>query len=165
MSFWACVQTQSQRERVAQFHIERVGFRSFLPRISTTRRSYGRNVEIIVPLFPSYLFFAVELQWMVARGCPGVLRVVMDGLQPAKVPDDIIAEIRQRENGHGYVELSKRRLEHGDQVRILGGPFAGHLAIYEGMSGPARVAVLLSLFSSTRQVTLLKDAVEPAGPN
>jgi transcriptional antiterminator RfaH len=127
------------------------------------RRSFGRNVETVVPLFPSYLFFSVELQWMAARGCPGVLRVVMDGLQPAKVPDDVITEIRQRENGHGYVELPKRGLEQGDLVRVLSGPFAGRLAIYQSMSGPERVAVLLSLFSSTRQVTLPKDQVESAG--
>jgi len=39
----------------------------------------------------------------------GVRRLVMDGEQPARVPDAVIAEIRSRERD-GLVDLSKPRL-------------------------------------------------------
>jgi transcription antitermination factor NusG len=59
------------------------------------------------------------------------------GLQPAKVPDAVIEEIRGRER-NGAVELPRRLLKSGDRVRLLAGPFQGHLAIYAGMSGLER---------------------------
>jgi len=57
----------------------------------------------------------------------------MDGMAPAKVRDNIIDEIRKRER-NGAVELPRPPgLKPGDQVRILSGAFAGHLALYAGM--------------------------------
>jgi transcriptional antiterminator RfaH len=107
----------------------------------------------------SLVFVAIELQWHAARWCPGVIRLVMDGLQPAKVPDAVIEEIRGRER-NGAVELPKRALRYGDRVRILAGPFRGHLAIYASMSGPERVAVLLQILGGQQRATLAQRDVE-----
>jgi transcription antitermination factor NusG len=83
----------------------------------------------------------------------------MDGLQPAKVPDAVIEEIRGRERS-GAVELPKRRLQYGDRVKILAGPFRGHLAVYAGLSGPERVAVLLQILGGAQRVTMAKQDIE-----
>jgi transcriptional antiterminator RfaH len=101
----------------------------------------------------------ITLQWHAARWCPGVVRLVMDGLQPAKVPDAVIEEIRGRER-NGAVELPKRRLQYGDRVKILAGPFRGHLAMYAGLSGPERVAVLLQILGGQQRATLAQRDVE-----
>jgi transcriptional antiterminator RfaH len=88
----------------------------------------------------------------------------MDGLQPAKV--SVIEEIRARER-NGAFELSKRGLKPGDPVRLLAGPFQGHLAIYAGMSGLERVAVLLRLLGGQHRVTLARrdiEAIESGAP-
>ena len=77
----------------------------------------------------------------------------MDGMQPAKVSDDVIREIRDREC-NGVVELPRRVLKHGDRVRILAGPFRGHLAIYAGMTANERIAVLLEMFGRQQRVTI-----------
>jgi len=54
------------------------------------------------------------------------MSLVMDGLQPAKVPSAVIAEIRSRERG-GLVELAKRPPGRpGDPVRVMRRPFEGH---------------------------------------
>jgi hypothetical protein len=54
----------------------------------------------------------------------------MDGATPARVPDQVIEQIRRREV-RGAIELPKApRLRPGDQVRISGGPFEGHLEGY-----------------------------------
>jgi transcriptional antiterminator RfaH len=83
----------------------------------------------------------------------------MDGLQPAKVPDAVIEEIRGREH-KGTIELPKRMLKSGDRVRILAGPFKGHLAIYVGMSAHERVAVLLQILGAATRVTLASADVQ-----
>ena len=99
-------------------------------------------------LFPAYAFVFIRLQWHAARWAPGVIRLVMDGAQPARVPAAVIDEIRSRERG-GLIELPKPSLARpGDAVRILRGPLEGRLAIYHGMKPRARIEVLLSLLGS-----------------
>jgi transcriptional antiterminator RfaH len=84
----------------------------------------------------------------------------MDGDRPAKVADAVIAEIRSRERG-GLIELPKPPpLRRGDRVRILHGPFSGHLAIFADMRPRQRVEVLLRLLGGEQRVTMAKLDVE-----
>jgi hypothetical protein len=64
----------------------------------------------------------IELGWHSARWSIGVVDLIRSGEVPARVPDAIIAEIRQRENSRGYVELPEPILRPGDAVRVLAGP-------------------------------------------
>jgi transcriptional antiterminator RfaH len=134
-------------------------FTVYAPRLRQRRIIRGRREDSEAPLFPGYAFVLIRLQWHAARWCPGVVRLVMDGLQPAKVSDAIIEEIRGRER-NGAVELPKRMLKCGDRVRILAGPFKEHLAIYAGMSAHERVAVLLQILGGPQRVTLAVRDVE-----
>jgi transcription antitermination factor NusG len=52
----------------------------------------------------------------------------------------------------------------GERVRILGGPFEGHLGLYAGMRPHARVEVLLALLGGQQRVTLPRGSIELA-PN
>jgi hypothetical protein len=45
-------------------------------------------------------------------------------------------------------------------VRILAGPFAGHLGLYAGMRPHERVLVLLGVLGGQQRVDLARDAVE-----
>ena len=159
MVFWAVAQLQPQRQALALHLLEQRQFSVYASRLREQRTVRGRRVDCEGPLFPSYVFIQIELQWHAARWCPGVIRLVMDGLQPAKVLDVVIDEIRSRER-NGAVEFPKRRLQHGDRVEILAGPFRGHLAIYAGMSAHERVAVLLQILGGQQRVTLAQRHVE-----
>jgi transcriptional antiterminator RfaH len=111
-------------------------------------------------LFPGYAFFVVEAQWHSARWSIGVIGLIMNGIQPAKVPDAVIAEIRGREVG-GLIELAPPpALRRGARVRILHGPFTGHLAIFADSKPRERVEVLLQLLGSAQKVTLARSDVE-----
>jgi transcriptional antiterminator RfaH len=159
MSFWCAAQLQPNRERLALHMLAQQNVAVYAPRLRRRRIVRGRREDSEVPLFPGYAFVWIELQWHAARWCPGVVRLVMDGLQPAKVPDAVIEEIRGRER-NGAVELPKRRLQYGDRVKILAGPFRGHLAVYAGLSGPERVAVLLQILGGAQRVTMAKQDIE-----
>ena len=79
----------------------------------------------------------------------------MDGIRPARVADQIIDDLRKRE------QLPKRpALQPGDQVRILQGPFAGQLGLYAGIRPHERVLVLLQLLGGQQRVELPKADVE-----
>jgi transcriptional antiterminator RfaH len=159
MSYWTAAQLQPRREHLALHMLLQEHFTVYAPKLRERRTIRGRRADSEAPLFPGYAFVLIRLQWHAARWCPGVARLVMDGLQPAKVADAVIEEIRGRER-NGAVELPKRRLQYGDRVKILAGPFRGHLAMYAGMSGPERVAVLLQILGGQQRVTLAQRDVE-----
>jgi transcriptional antiterminator RfaH len=98
MSYWACAQLEANRERLALHCLGLRGFEVYLPRLRVKRITPGCNTNVQAPaLFPGYTLVLIELQWRAARWSPGVLRLVLDGDRPARVPDEVIAELRGRE--------------------------------------------------------------------
>jgi transcription antitermination factor NusG len=133
MAYWACARLESQREAVAQRFLELAGYQVYIPRMREHRLRRTRRVEVIAPLFPAYGFVLIEAQWHTARWSIGVIALIMDGKGPAKVPDQMIDEIRHPET-RGAVELpSAAGMQPGDRVRVLGGAFEGHFGLYAGM--------------------------------
>jgi transcriptional antiterminator RfaH len=166
MSYWAVAQLETHRAALALYCLKLAGFETYLPRFRERRRmpTTNKRVEIATPLFPGYAFIAIELQWHTARWSPGVLSIIRAGDVPARVPDRIITDLRARER-NGLIDLPERPgLQRGDQVRIVRGPMADRLAIYDGMKGSERVAVLLALLGSVQRVELaLRDIARVTG--
>jgi transcription antitermination factor NusG len=163
--YWACAQLEAHRERLALHTLGLAGYTTYLPRIRIQRRvSIGSRklIDVATPLFPGYAFVLIELQWHAARWSPGVIRLVFDGLDhPARVPDTVIADLRQREV-NGFVVLSTARttgFKRGDQVRVVTGPATGQLAIFNGMKARERVEVLLMMLGASRHVELARAAI------
>jgi transcriptional antiterminator RfaH len=162
MSFWAAAQLQPQRDGLALHCLRQAGFETYAPRLRERRTAHGRALVRTPLLFPGYLFVLIELQWSRARWSPGVVRIVMNGTAPAVVPDSVIGVLRARETG-GLIELPRPpKFRPGDRLRVLHGPFAGHVGLYTGMRPRERVEVLLAILGGSQRVTLAADAVEQA---
>jgi transcriptional antiterminator RfaH len=160
MPYWCAAQLQ--RDGLALHCLKLAGFGVYYPRLRVYRRGFGRKILTAPPLFPGYCFVAIELQWHAARWAPGVVRLVMDGVTPARVPDAVIDEIRARETG-GLIELPRPpKFSDGDRVRIVHGTFSGLVGLYAGMKPRERVEVLLAILGGAQRVTLAADAIERA---
>jgi transcription antitermination factor NusG len=160
MAYWAVARLQPHRERLALHCLALAGFTVYLPRLRSELVSHGRRTEMCPSLFPGYAFVSIELQWSKARYAPGIVGLIMNGAGPARVSDQVIAGIRAHEV-HGAVELPKSSgPKLGDHVKILGGPFRGHLAVYAGMKSRQRVEVLLALLGGQQRVILPRADVE-----
>ena len=84
----------------------------------------------------------------------------MNGIGPAAVPDGVIAALRSRETG-GLIELPQPpKFRAGDRLRVIHGPFAGHVGLYAGMKPRERVEILLAILGGSQRVTLPEDYVE-----
>jgi transcription antitermination factor NusG len=154
MAYWACAQTAPRRESVARHFLQLSDFEVYLPLAREGRAG------VVRPLFPSYLFVRIELQWSRARWAIGVSRLILDGERPAVVSDQVVDAIRRQER-NGVVHLPRRpKHRRGDKLRVIAGPFCGHLVLYEGMAAHERVLVLLQVFGSRQKVELSKNAVE-----
>jgi transcription antitermination factor NusG len=140
--YWCCAQTEPQRERLAWHCLGLAGYKVYQPLLREQRRSHGRKIIATAPLFPSYLFVWVVRGWWDARWSPGVVRLIMDGLLPARVPDTVIAEIQSRER-NGFVELSKPRgLMPGMRVKVVSGPLQNQIGMLALLKPHERVLVL-----------------------
>ena len=160
MGYWCCGQTEPRREAAAQHFLQLGGFEVYCPRLRLVRPRRGRKVVSHPPLFPSYLFIRIISGWWAARWSIGMVRLLTAGDTPMPVPDSLIFEIKSRERG-GLVELPRReKFKAGDRVRILQGPFEGHLGLYAGMRPHERVLVLLALLGGEQRVELPKADIE-----
>ena len=149
MRRWYVVQTRPRDESRALFHLARQGFESYLPRFLKCRR-HARKMDIApVPLFPGYLFVALDLaaaRWRSIQGTVGVSRLVCHGENPAPIPEGVVEEIMGRQNADGWVLLHpETALRRGQVVEISDGPLVDLQGIFEGLDSGERVVVLLSL--------------------
>jgi transcriptional antiterminator RfaH len=163
---WYVVQTHPHAEGKAAAHLRRQGFDVYLPRYARRRR-HARRVDITAsPLFPRYLFVAIDLlhqRWRVIRSTVGVTNLVYSGDEPAPVADGVIRRLKQREDSKGCVQLDLApRFSAGDAVRVVDGAFSDCFGLFESMSDGERVLVLLELLGRKVRVTMDMDTIEAA---
>jgi transcriptional antiterminator RfaH len=160
---WYVVQTHPHAEMKASMNLARQGYDVFLPRY-LKRRRHARRVETVpAPLFPRYMFVAVDRsvqQWRCIHSTFGVSRLVCIGDEPAAVPVGVVEGLQQRQDERGFVQLSlPPRFASGDKIRVLDGVFTTCLGLYEKMTESERVAVLLDLLGRKVRVILDADSI------
>ena len=157
-SRWYVVQTHPHAETKASWHLQRQAFETYLPRYLKKRRHARRTETVIAPLFPRYLFVAVDMtsqRWLSIRSTIGVTRLVCDGDRPAAVPIAVFDTLKRREDADGLIQLDhKSRFLPGDMVCVLDGAFQDCLGLYEGMGSSERVTILLDLLGRKVRVNL-----------
>src|SRR6516165_5154399 len=108
---WFVAHTHPHAEAKATAHLNRQGFEIYFPRYLKRRRHARRVETVAAPLFPRYMFVALDLatrQWWSIRSTFGVADLVYNGEQPAPVPSSIIEDLKAREDEHGLVELPRK---------------------------------------------------------
>jgi transcriptional antiterminator RfaH len=157
---WFVAHTQPHAEAKAVANLNRQGFDVYCPRYQKRRR-HARKVETVAaPLFPRYVFVAVDVaaqRWRSIYSTVGVARLVCHGDDPAAVPDVVVAALRSREDTSGFIQLDSRPgFRLGEKVRVLDGAFSSCLGLFEGMADRERIAILLDLLG--RKVRVVLDA-------
>jgi transcriptional antiterminator RfaH len=157
---WYVVQTQVNCESKAAQNLLRQGYEIYLPRY-LKRRRHARKVDFVAkPLFPRYLFVAVDMatqRWRSIQSTFGVSHLVSNGNEPAAVPEGIVSALRAREDVTGFVKMDARpKFAPGDKVRVLAGAFMDNAGLFNGMADHDRVSILLDMLG--RKVRVLLDA-------
>lgn len=146
---WYVVHTQPNREARADLNLRRQGFATYLPRYVRRRRHARRHEMVARPLFPRYLFVALDPardRWRAVHSTFGVNHLVLAGDEPLAVPGGVVEEIRARENDEGFVKLGlPAGIGPGSQVRLVDGIFADATGVLERVADERRVAILLQL--------------------
>lgn len=162
---WYLAHTHAHAEVKAALNLRRQGYAVFCPRYRKRRR-HARRIEIVsAPLFPRYVFVLVDRakqRWRAISSTFGVAHLVCHGDEPAVVPDKVIAELQEREDSQGLVNLDSPMFIPGAKVRVRSGAFGDSLGLFEGMTDRERVAVLLDLLGRKVRVVMGVEAIEAA---
>lgn len=158
---WHLAFTKPAAEEVAKTHLERQGYRVYLPRLQQKSLQRGKWRDRITALFPRYLFVQLDsmLQSLAPiRSTTGIASVVRFGIDYAVVPDRIVTSLQAHEDPN--TRLHRLRVgewfKPGAAVRIAAGAMAGLEGIFVCEDANDRVTVLLNLLG--RETCVRVDA-------
>jgi transcriptional antiterminator RfaH len=161
---WFAVNVRPRAERIAVANLERQGFRHFLPQQHKTIRHARQFRSVLAPLFPGYLFVALDLgreRWRAINGTFGVVALVRTGDQPQPVPTGIVEALMELSQGDSIVRF-ERQLEVGQRIKMIAGPFAEQLGTLERLNDQGRVRVLLEMMGTVIPVSATAAQLVPA---
>jgi transcription elongation factor/antiterminator RfaH len=160
---WYVARTQPHRETQAARQLENQDFRVFVPRILKSRRHARKFETIRAPLFPRYIFIALDLgrdRWRSVNGTLGVDRLLTRGGEPEPVPRGLVEQLTENAEADGVVRPSTT-LKVGDSIRVTAGPFAELLGTLERLDDSDRVRVLLDILGGKIPVLLPGAVIMP----
>ena len=156
MTNWYVVYTHQGSERLAEGHLKRQGFETYLPLCQKITRHARRVAEITAPLFPRYMFVAIDVsaqRWHSINGTFGVNHLVTMGELPVALPAGVVDEIRAREVDGGLVKLEQPPpFRKGETVHITGGPLTSQVGLFQRLNEKDRVSVLLDMLGRKLEV-------------
>ena len=166
---WYAIRTKPRQEERAEhnlrtLNVEALNVEPFAPKVREDRfdPAIKQMVQVIKPLFPSYIFARFDAGRMLHKVwfTRGVDYVVNFGQKPAIVPDEIITMIRLRMGTDCYVKIGQE-LVLGDKVRIKDGPLNNFVGVFERNASTAkRIQLLLSAVSYQCRLEIDRDLIE-----
>ena len=157
---WHALYTRHQHEGSVAQALSSKGFEIFLPRYRTVRRWKDRQKELMLPLFPNYVFIRGGLDRMLSiMVTPGVHSLVSWSARPAEIPSQDIEAVRRLLESHLPVEPHPY-LKCGDHVRIKSGPLEGIEGILLRKTRGFRLVLSVEMLSQSAAVEVDLNIVE-----
>jgi transcriptional antiterminator RfaH len=154
---WFAVVTKPRQEQTALQHLQRQGYKCFLPMAENPyQRRSKKNQKRIEPLFPRYLFLnaiAGSQNLAPVRSTQGVISMVRFGTELAVISDQIINAIKQRITPEtGLIKIESVKIKPGDKVKVFDGPLTGLNGIVQERNSEHRTIILMKLLGSPTKV-------------
>jgi transcription termination/antitermination protein NusG len=162
---WYVVHLRSRHHAHVETNLHELGYKVFAPTYSPLARIGGRAHRSKQPLFPGYLFCALNPE----RRLPvlmvgGVIGILGAGKTLIPVAPEEIDAIRRAVASGLYYEPVPNFLP-GDRVRVASGPLAGVVGVVAQHKGVRSLLISISLLNRSVAVELDKTSLEPAdGP-
>ena len=114
--YWTAAVTYRGEERRAAAHVERQGFRHFLPEL----RVHGPVKELNYRrlLFPGYIFIHIKPNWEpLLIFAKGIYQFIMTNCVPVPIPQSEINYLANLQDEHGLINRLSR-FQIGQQVKV-----------------------------------------------
>ena len=121
----------------------------------------GNDVEVEEKVYPSYVLVKMMMTdetWHVIRNIRGVTGFVGPGSRPVALTEAEVAAIGIEEEKKGPA------FAHGESVKVVSGPLAGHIATVESVSDDGKIIKAVTLlFNRETVVELAASDLEKLG--
>jgi transcription antitermination factor NusG len=154
---WYAVYTRTRHEKAVAEQCKQRGVIAFLPLYCVRHRWKQRFAEVLLPLFPSYIFVRIALEERLrVLSVPGIVSIVSFNGSPAVVPESQIDCLKRaislgRAEPHAY-------LRSGKKVRVTAGPLIGLEGIVVEIKN--RMQVIVSFEWMCRSVAISLDPAD-----
>jgi transcription antitermination factor NusG len=154
---WYVVYTRARHEKRVAEQCGEHDITAFLPLYRVQHRWKQRRAEVVVPLFPSYVFVYIALaNRLRVLGLSGVVSLVSFNGAPAAIPEqqiDFLKKAITLGTAEPYLYLHS-----GKRVRVTTGPLIGLEGIVREIKN--RVQVIVSFQWMARSIAISLDPAE-----
>ena len=160
---WYVLHTKSRFENVVYDGLLKKDLDVFLPKIKVPSKRRDRRMTIRVPLFPGYLFVRTDLdprRHLDIVKTAGAVRLIGTKDGPVPVPEDTVSSLEIMVSTELPVSTGSR-LQKGDRVMVVSGPFAGVTGTFVRYRGKRRVVVNIEALGQYAGVEVDESDVEP----
>ena len=160
---WYVLHTKSRFENVVHEGLRKKSLEAFLPKIKVPSKRRDRRLMIKVPLFPGYVFVRTDLsphRHLEIVKTVGAVRLIGSRDGPVPVPNDTIASLEIMISTELPVTTGNR-LQKGDRVMVISGPFAGITGTFVRYRGKGRIVVNIEALGQYAGVEVDETDVEP----
>jgi transcription antitermination factor NusG len=157
---WYAVYTRHQHEKVAAISLSKKGFEVFLPLYREIRQWKDRRKELLLPLFPCYVFLRGDVDRRSdILSTPGIHSLICVGNDVASVPDAELEPIRRIISNQLQSEPCAS-LQCGDHVVVKSGPLAGIRGVLLRKKDRLRLVLSVNLLHRGVAVEVDESSVE-----
>jgi transcription elongation factor/antiterminator RfaH len=159
---WYVLHTKSRFENVVNDGLTRKQIEVFLPKMTVRSKRRDRKAMIRVPLFPGYVFVKTDLHpqhHLEIVKTAGAVRLIGSKQGPVPVPDETLASLKIMVSTDLPVNTGNR-LQKGDRVMVVSGPFAGVTGTFVRYGGQGRVIVNIEALGQYAGVEVSEEDLE-----
>ena len=161
-SLWYVLHTKSRFENVVHEGLLKKQIEVFLPKITVKSKRRDRKKMIRVPLFPGYVFVKTNLHpehHLEVVKTAGAVRLIGSKNGPVPVPDETVDSLKIMISTDLPVTTGNR-LQKGDGVMVVSGPFAGVVGTFVRYGGQGRIIVNVEALGQYAGVEVSEDDIE-----
>ena len=159
---WYILQFKSNAHHQAVKNLNQQGFETFLPLQNVTMRKTSRFINVNRPLFPGYMFVTFDIadkKWVKINHTLGVLRLITFNSRLRSVPTSFMNDLISNFDLSGKL-LQEKKLEKGDQVKILNGPLANFIATVKDLEADQRISILMDLMGRETKIVTTSNNLQ-----
>ena len=165
---WYACRTRARAEKKVDRLLTGAGVVSYLPLVERLRTWSDRSKRVKFPLFPGYVFArATRASLPDIVRTPSLIEIVRVNGTPTPIREAEIESIRSLVFGSasiGEEPLAHEYLVHGQEVRVVQGPFEGMQGILTELRGRTRIVVRLQAIRQAVSVEMAANFVAPVTP-
>lgn len=160
---WILARNKPNQNKIALINLERQNFEIFQPTFKTMSRRQNKFKEIIKPVFPGYIFIAINLEennWHKINNTRGISRVIVFGNEIPLIHCELIEALKYRFSLNNSSKADDP-FEKGMNAEITNGPFAQLVGKIEEIDADQRVWILLDILGTQTRVSISKLNLTP----